>query len=323
MKALNLLFLAPHWRVSLARAFQTAKARLGISGKLVGADSDPLAASLKVVDVLQTLPRFEDSACKSKLIDICRREAIHAILPMTNKAIEFLDRHRNDFDTDNLLAYLQDSGTIEICHDKRKLARFFESGGVPSPMTGPAEKFSASRDFPLIAKPRRGEGGKDNFMIATQRDLEFYVQKYPKHIIQKFIPGEEYTVDWFSDKSGEPHIIVPRQRLTVRGGEVMVSRISMDPAIIELVRKVGLRLKLRGPANLQGIRALDGQFLLTDINLRFGSGAVHTIAAGGDMPGYIYRDISGETSPIESPVIQDGNVMTRYHDAFFSSESDG
>ena len=142
MKAINLLLLAPHWRVSLIRAFQSAKTRLGVSGKLVGADSDPLAASLKVADAGYSLPLFEDSACRTKLIDICKREAIHAILPMTNKAIEFLNRHRKDFNRDNLLAYLQDSGTIEVCHDKQKLAQFFESEGIPCPVTGSAEMFA-------------------------------------------------------------------------------------------------------------------------------------------------------------------------------------
>jgi len=323
MKELNLLFLAPHWRVSLIRAFQTAKARMGVSGKLVAADSDPLAASLKVADAAHPLPLFEDPTCGNKLIDICHREAIHSILPMTNKAIDFLNRHRHDFEQDNLLAYLQDSGTIAICHDKQKLAQFFASEGIPCPVSGSAEMFAERGEFPLIAKPKHGEGGKDNFIIEGQCDLEFYAQKYSDHILQNFIPGTEYTVDWFSDKSGKPILIVPRQRLAIRGGEVMVSRICMDPAIIELVRRVGLRLKLRGPANLQGILAGDGQFLLTDVNLRFGSGASHTIAVGGNMPKYIYRDLSGEADLIEAPSIQDGNVMTRFHDAFFSPEPDG
>ena len=323
MKALNLLLLAPHWRVSLVRAFQSAKARLGFSGKLVAVDSDPLAASVQVADTCHTLPLFEDPACKNRLLDICQKDAVDAILPMTNKAIEFLNRHRKDFDKNHLLAYLEDAGTIEICHDKQKLARFFESEGIPCPKTGSAKMFSAIDDFPLIAKPKQGEGGKENFVIATQRDLEFYAQKYPGHVLQKFISGQEYSVDWFSEKSGKPLLIVPRKRLQVRDGEVMVSEICMDPAIIELVRRVGFKLKLRGPANLQGIMDGNARFLFTDINLRFGSGASHTIAVGGDMPEYIYRDLANDVAPIETPSIQNGNVMTRFHDAFFSPELDG
>jgi carbamoyl-phosphate synthase large subunit len=321
MKDLNLLFLAPHWRVSLIRSFQMAKDRLGISGKLVGADSDPLAPSLKVMDVEYPLPLFGDATCKKALLELCQRETIHTILPMSNKAVEFLNRHRHEFKRENILAYLQDAKTIEICHDKFKLSQFLESAGILSPVTGEAGLFNNSSDFPLIAKPRRGEGGKNNFVIENQRDLDFYSERYPGHVLQKYVEGQEFTVDWFSDKSGKPILIVPRERLAVRGGEVMVSRIRMDPEIIEAVRQVGLLLKLKGPANLQGILHDNGELLFTDINLRFGSGAGHTIAAGGDMPGCIYRDLLEEAPLPERCSIQDGSVMTRFHDAFFSPDT--
>jgi carbamoyl-phosphate synthase large subunit len=320
MKELNLLFLAPHWRVSLVRSFQKAKARRGEAGKLVGADSDPLAPALKVVDVKYSLPLFEDPTCKQALLDICQLESIHAILPLTNKAVEFLDRHRQEFKQEKLLAYLQDADTITICHDKLKLSEFFKAEGIPSPPTGDAQGGFTFAGFPLIAKPRRGEGGKDNFIIENQRDLEFYSQKYPGHVLQEYVEGPEYSIDWFSDKSGKPLLIVPRERLAVRGGEVMVSRICMDGEIIEAVRRVGTLLKLKGPANLQGIRPLNGPLLFTDINLRFGSGAGHAIAVGGDMPGCIYRDLRDEGPLSDMNPIQDGSVMTRFHDAFFFSD---
>lgn len=136
MKELNLLFLAPHWRVALIRSFQTAKDRSGCLGKLVGADSDPFAPSMQVVDVEYCLPAFGDVTCKQVLLDICQRESIHTILPMTNKAVEFLDRHRHEFKQKNILAYLQDADTIEICHDKLKLSDFFKARKIPSPVTG-------------------------------------------------------------------------------------------------------------------------------------------------------------------------------------------
>jgi len=74
---------------------------------------------------------------------------------------------------------------------------------------------------------------------------------------------------------------------------------------------------LQGPANLQGIRAQNGQFFLTDINLRFGSGSGHTIAAGGDMPGLIFRELSGESVPFANGSVKDGSMMTRFQDAFY------
>ena len=321
MKELNLLFLAPHWRVSLIRAFRETRDRSGFSGKLVGADCDPFSPAMKVVDSGYLLPRFDDAACHETLLDICDKETIGAILPLTNKAVEFLDRHRKDFEQEKLLAYLQDRETIEICHDKLKLSRFFMAEKISTPLTGEVGSFADCEEFPLIAKPRRGEGGKECFIIEDHRDLNFYAAKYPDHVLQKYVEGQEFTIDWYSDKTSDPYLIVPRERLAVRGGEVMVSRICMDSKIIESVRELGLRLKLKGPANLQGIRLPNGELLFTDINLRFGSGAGHTIAAGGDMPGYIYSDLLGQWPPPEIPSIQDGNVMTRFNDAFFLSQT--
>ena len=319
MKNLTLLFLAPHWRVSLIRAFQDAKTRCVASVKLVGADSDSLAPSLNVVDVPGIIPRFEDSACKSVLLEFCQRENVDAILPLTNKAVEFMDRHRKDFNQGNLLAYLQDPQTIAVCHDKSKLSQFCQREGIPSPLTGDFEMFRESPEFPLIAKPRHGEGSKDAFLAENSADLEFVARKYPGHVLQKYIEGREFTIDWFSDHRGTPVLIVPRERLAVQGGEVRVSRISMDREIIELTRAAGTCLQLKGPANLQGIRARNGDLLFTDINLRFGSGSIHTMAAGGDIPGLIFQDLAGGGIAFDAESIEDGNVMTRFHDAFYLS----
>ena len=317
MKKLTLLFLAPHWRVSLVRAFQDAKTRFAAAVKLLGADSDPLAPSLKVVDVPCLIPRFDDPVCKPAVLELCQREGVDAILPLTNKAVEFLHRHRQEFNRDNLLAYLQEPETIELCHDKARLSQFCQWEGIPAPRTGDLKTFLEAPEFPVIVKPRQGEGSKNGFIAESAAELEFYAQKYPGHVLQKFIAGREFTIDWFSDHRGTPVLIVPRERLAVQGGEVRLSRISMDRETIEAARMAGTRLNLKGPSNLQGIKARSGEFYFTDINLRFGSGAIHTMAAGGDIPGLIFQNLTGEGVVFDPKSIEDGNVMTRFHDAFY------
>ncbi len=146
-------------------------------------------------------------------------------------------------------------------------------------------------------------------------DLDFYMKKYPHHIFQKQIDGQEFSVDAFFDQHGSPRLIVPRERLAVRGGEVMVSRINMDSAIIATVEMLGTKLGLTGPCTIQGIR--DGKFHLTDVNLRFGSGFVHTISAGGNAPSMMYKELSGQELDSKRPDIQNHSVMTRYPESFF------
>ncbi len=315
MKPVHLLFLAPHWRVALIRAFREARSAHADTGKLVGADSDPLAPALNVCDRAHTLPPFSDPACIDELLAICRAESITAILPQTNKAVEFLDRHRQAFADASLLAYLESPETIATCHDKRQLTRFCAEHEIPTPQT----RCDADAQFPLIAKPRRGEGGKNTFKIENGEDLEYCKRRHPEHLIQQFITGREFTIDWFSDRTGTPRCVVPRERLAVRGGEVMVSRIHLDPALVAAATTLASRLGLQGPCNLQGIQDQTGKFFFTDVNLRFGSGSVHTIQAGGRIPEMILRDLAGEDLRSVVTDVREGSVMTRYIDAFFPS----
>ncbi|MFQ5671708.1 MAG: ATP-grasp domain-containing protein [Nitrospinales bacterium] len=317
MKAINILFLAPNWRVSLVNAFQKTLRDLPCPGKLSGADSDPHSPALQVVDRAHVIPRFESPECLGEILTLCDRETIHAIIPLTNRAVEFLDANRTAFSQRNLHLLINDKAVIETCHDKLKLARFFREAGITSPETVPADSPKQKISLPAFAKQRRGEGGKNRMVLQDERDLEFCAAKFPGHVVQPLIRGMEYSIDWFADRNGTPRVIVPRERLAVRASEVMVSRIRLHPEIIDAARRAGLQLGLRGPATLQGILDEAGRFHFTDVNLRFGSGSIHSIAAGADIPLLIYRELLGEPLPDKADSVQDGAVMTRFSDAFY------
>lgn len=309
METIKILFLASHWRVSLIKAFQDAKQPV----ELICADSDSLAPSFKEANRFQVLPLFSDSHCLQSLLEICKAEKVSALVPLTNKAIEFMADHRNELRVDGRRLWIPQNTAIEICHDKWKLFEFLKNEGFDTPSTFLPGKIESS--FPLIAKPRRGEGSKDVFVLENSEDLKFYMKKCPQHVFQKRIDGQEFSVDAFFDQQGSPRLIVPRERLEVRGGEVMVSRINMDAGIIDKVTALGARLGLTGPCTIQGIQ--DDKFYFTDVNLRFGSGFVHTISAGGNVPLMMYKELAEQELDSMKFNIKDHSVMTRYPESIF------
>jgi carbamoyl-phosphate synthase large subunit len=315
MKTLKVLFLAANWRFSLIRAFQDAKVQCETPFQLIAVDSDAMAPALQVADRSHSLPLFSDRSCLESLLTICRTQAIDAIIPLTNKAIDFLNTHRKELSGGNRRLFIQKSSTIEICHDKWNLWKFMEFEDFNSPKTFLQAESDPPDIFPLIAKERSGEGGKNQSIIEDQRDLDYCMDKYPNHIYQELIQGREFSVDLFADIKGIPQLIVPRERLSVRGGEVMTSRIDMNESIIDPVEALSRRLALTGPCTLQGILDENGTFFFTDLNLRFGSGSVHTIAAGGDIALMIYQEMTGQN--FLEPSIQDHSVMTRYSENIF------
>jgi carbamoyl-phosphate synthase large subunit len=309
METIKILFLASHWRVSLIKTFQGAKQSM----KLICADSDPLAASFKEADRFQVLPLFLDSNCLQSLLEICKAEKVSALVPLTNKAIEFMADHRNELEVDGRRLWIPQNSVIEICHDKWKLFEFLIDEEFDTPLTFLPGKIESP--FPLIAKPRRGEGSKDVFVLENSEDLEFYMKKCPQHVFQKRIDGQEFSVDTYFDQQGSPRLIVPRERLEVRGGEVMTSRVNMDAGIIDRVKALGARLGLTGPCTIQGIQ--DDKFYFTDVNLRFGSGYVHTIFAGGNVPLMMYKELTRQELGSMKLDIKDRSVMTRYPESIF------
>ena len=314
MKDIRILFLAPNWRVSLLRSFKKSTA---IKIFMVGADSDSYSAALNVVDKSYVIPEFSEPTCVEKIQAICAKENIHAILPMTNKAIDFMDENRAGFDGGDLLLYLAAHNRIQTSNDKRRLAEFFTQKNFASPdLIDPKKPFPG---FPLIAKDPCREGGKNCFKIEDQTEFDFYSKKLPNHIFQRFVQGREFSIDWFSNKKGLPVVVVPRERLVARAGEVMVSRIELIPDIIEFAKRLGTQLQLRGPANLQGFLEESGEFLFTDVNLRFGSGVLHTIHAGANIPEMMLQELVGESVDTKSNFVMDGSTMSRFHDAIFDS----
>ena len=140
MQDVRILFLAPHWKVSLLRLFKKS-----IPDKIfmVGADSDPHSAGLKIVDQKYVIPRFSEQECLEQIRVICGKENIHTILPMTNKAILFMDKNRERFNRGDLALYLADHSVIQTCNDKRRLADFFEKNNIASP-----DLISPEKPFP-------------------------------------------------------------------------------------------------------------------------------------------------------------------------------
>lgn len=310
MNEINILFLAPHWRVTLMRAFQDSWSKRQLPGRLLGADSDPQAGALQVLTESFTLPEFSDPSCLDQLRDLCKREAVSLVFPLTNKAVDFLDTNRKALKS--YISYLPPAETVTICHDKLKLAERFKEFPLNVPPTFLPDELSDDCPYPLIAKPRKGEGSRDVHHVNNLDDLAYFKQKFPNHIFQKRIDGFEFSIDWFAGRDGAPRLVSPRERLAVRGGEVMKSRIKLLPSIVQAARELGKALTLTGPATIQGILDKEDCFWLTDINLRFGSGYVHSILAGADIPALIHNELAGNETPAGECSVKDGSVMVRY-----------
>jgi carbamoyl-phosphate synthase large subunit len=319
----NILFTSAGRRVALLRSFRCAYEQLGLAGKILAIDIDPLASALQVADAFYIVPRIECPEYIPTLHDICVREDIRLIFPLIDLDIPVLARHRRVIEQTGARLAVIPSESVDIVGDKWMTFHFFQRLGLPTPATWlAADPAVLQQSFPLFIKPRRGSASQHVYKVRNRKELDFFSEYVPDAVIQEFLPGPEITSDVVCDLDGKVLTVVSRQRIEVRSGEV-AKGVTLHDAFIEAAcRKIAQALPAVGPITVQCILK-DKRPYLSEINARMGGGFPLGIKAGVDSPKLLLARIAG--LPVDMTYTGDyvsGLHFTRYDDAFFLSQAE-
>jgi len=319
----NTLFTSVGRRVELLRAFKCAYQSLGLAGKIIATDVDPLAPALQLADCPYLVPRLGAPDYVPTLIGICQREQVGLVLPLIDPDIPVLAQHREEIEATGARLAVIPRKAVATVNDKWLTTQFFQTLGLPTPRSWlPAQLNPAHAEYPLFVKPRGGSAAKSTFKVNNARELEFFADYVPEPLIQEFLPGPEITNDVICDLEGNVLAVVSRQRIEVRWGEVAKGVTIYDSRITEACVKIAHALPAIGPITVQCMLK-DGVPHFTEINARLGGGVPLGIAAGADSPRWLLARAAG--LPIEIPPLgtyRVGLYLTRFDESFFISEDE-
>lgn len=293
---------------------------------VVGVDVGDLAPAKFFVDSFFKVPQCNDIEYVNSLLNICKNEKIHMLIPLYEKEFLILDSNRKRFKEAGTFLLLSSRLILEICNDKWNTYNFFKENNINTPRTYLVEEIKENQsiaiDYPVIIKPRDGMGSRGIFYAKDREELFHTISDLENYIIQEMIEGTEYTLDVLCNLDGQVISIVPRQRLEVRAGEVSKSKAVKDfmliDATLELVNKLNIKdnHKAIGPLNIQCIVNNNGELKFIEINPRFGGGVPLTFEAGVDY-GQILNEMISDKK-IE-PILGEFEelIMLRFDDAVF------
>lgn len=316
-------------RVELTRALHRAYEAVGVEGRTVAVDIDPLAPAMHEADRSYLIPRLTDPAFLPALVSICEREQATLVVPLTDRDIPVLARGRAEIEeTGARVLVLPDEGVV-ITSDKLLTHRFFVRNGVPAPRSWSADEArGAELDYPLFIRPRRGSAGEGAFPVRDERELAFFLDYVSDPIVQEHLSGPEITTDVFSDfglsdgQEGRVLGAVCRQRIEVRSGEVAKGVTVCNPEVVGHCVTIARALTAPGPITVQCILR-DGHPLFTEVNARFGGGAPLGLAAGVPALEWLVALAAGmEVDPPPLGSYAMGRYLTRYDDSFVLDERD-
>ncbi|WP_170800063.1 ATP-grasp domain-containing protein [Stutzerimonas stutzeri] len=148
--------------------------------------------------------------------------------------------------------------------------------------------------WPVLVKPDQGQGGKGVRLACTPAELALALLSIQQPVICEYLPGEELTVDCFTDRHGRLLYLGPRSRERVVGGISMRSiRLNADVCLLKIGEAINARLRLRGPWFFQVRRDAQGQWKLLELSCRLSSGSVVQRAAGVNLALMAVQDYMG------------------------------
>ncbi len=282
--------------------------------RTVAADPSPLAPALYAAHVRLAPPPIADPAYVPFLEELCERERVGAILPLTDLDIELLALAREQR---GLPSLVPSSEVARATYDKYEAHLLLTRLGLPSPPTVlPAADLSALH-YPVMVKPRRGSGARSIHLARTRAEAEFFVSYIEEPVmVQRAMQGPELSIDCLGDMDGRCLNAIPRTMLESRGGESIKGCVIDDRELIELGARVMDSLRVRGPATIQVFRDPELGLAITDVNTRFGGafpGPAYATDPGMSYPELIVQMAAGE--PIEPHVgrFTPGHPFTRYY----------
>lgn len=311
MNEMRILFTGVGRRIELLQAFRNAALVLNKKLIIYGADMVTTAPACAYCDYTRIVVAMKNDHYIDNLLEICNKDSIDLIIPTIDTDLLILSRNKKAFESIGTKVMISEPDKILICRDKNNTSQFFVDCGLCAPM--PVNNWREYRGgFPAFIKPKDGSSSIDAFKIQNQKELEIMASQVKDYIVQPFINGTEYTIDVVCDWDGNPISIIPRERIQVRAGEVLKTRICMDDVMIAEVRKLCEKFKPCGPMTVQLIREQhSGEDYYIEINPRFGGGAPLSMKAGARTAEIILKMMSEEQVD-EWDNIADGAVYSRF-----------
>ena len=299
---MNILFTGVGRRIELLQAFRSAALVLNKELKIYGSDMAGTVPALAYCDYTRKVVSMKDSAYIQNLLDICLKDKIDLLIPTIDTDLLVLSENKEKFEIIGTRVMISDPDKIRICRDKNNTSQFFADCGLHAPI--PVNDWKEYKsDFPAFIKPKDGSGSINAYKVENEEELKVYAEQIEDYIVQPFIYGREYTIDIFCDWEGNPISIVPRERIQVRAGEVLKTRICMDSTMINEAKVLCKAFKPCGPMTVQLIKD-------EDINPRFGGGAPLSMKAGARSAEAILRLIDREE--VDQQEIADGSIYSRF-----------
>lgn len=209
--------------------------------ELYGANSMPSHASFIFKRCDETLPFEKEPQFIDAFNSLIDKWGIEYIYPAHDSACLTLTREQNRLHAKVVTSPLN---TVDICRSKNKTYDYFEGEDFLPIFYHNADEV---KEYPVFIKPAVGQGSVGAKKIENHEELENTLSEDKEFAICEYLPGNEYTVDCFTDRHGELRACHIRKRERIKTGiSVRSSLLPVEDAVQSIAERINAKLKFNG-----------------------------------------------------------------------------
>jgi carbamoyl-phosphate synthase large subunit len=329
----NVLLTSVGHRNYLVKYFREA---LPTNGKVIATNTLPGTSGMLAADIACVVPSALDQDFIPILLGICRNNAVRLLLSLHDWEAPFIAAHEERFAEAGVKLGVSAPRVIETGLDKFATWKFCQSHRIKAPATYVEEEKvlgalkERSLTFPLMVKPRRGQGSLGLYVVNNGQELTAallllrgQISSFQDNhlsardgafsvIIQEYIKGDEFGLDVVNDLDGRFRACLVKRKFAMRAGETHEAESVNNPVLEEFGATIGRALGHVGMLDVD-VMVRDGQPYLLEFNPRFGGHYPFSHLAGANVPAALVAWASGEEAKPEWLQIRPGiRAMKEY-----------
>lgn len=243
--------------------------------RVVGASSIDRHGEYVFEHYISGMPRINELNFLDNLNCLIERENIDVVIPTHDDVALFFAENASYIHAKLLTPNYE---TALICRDKLKTYQLFEHEAFCPKV------YKEPNQFMSYMKPRRGQGGVGAKLLRSKEDVPQQID-WTEYVICEYLPGEELTIDCFSDKDGKLQVVLPRSRQRIFGGvSVHARREVLTDEIRSIAETINKKLTFLGLWYFQLKKDNAGHWKLLEISTRCAGTMCLSRAIGVNLP---------------------------------------
>lgn len=228
--------------------------------RLFGGTSVPCHAEMLFENCIEGFPFIDDEGFIEYLNAVIDEYKIDYVYPAHDSALMTLTREQANI---HCAVVTSPYETVEICRSKNRTYDFLAGSPYLPRYYGSPDEVET---YPVFIKPTVGQGAQGARLIKNREHLSEALSDGVEYAICEYLPGDEFTVDCFTDRHGKLLTVSPRSRDRIRAGIAVRSRLlPADDAIRTIAEDINKKMRFNGAWFFQLKENNNGEYRLMEI----------------------------------------------------------